>query len=276
MKSFFEKKSSEFLEYLKSLRHLSDSTVSTYSLNLFEALNEIGIEKDGDVFEFNLIPYRTKLINKKKKTIAKKISIIRSFVAFLKDQKINVLLVGDEPVRVPKTLPKPISNGYIKEALEHCSLEEKVLIFLIYGLGLRISEVSNLKLADITADWVMVLGKGSKHRSIPVLKEVRAVLDEFIAKDKPKEYVFEKDGKKLSENSLRYRLSKVFKRIGIKATPHQLRHSFASDLLNNGGRVADIGKLLGHSSLGTTEIYTKLNGSYKLKNYLEAHPLCKD
>jgi len=77
----------------------------------------------------------------------------------------------------------------------------------------------------------------------------------------------------MSSRQLQYRLNKAFKEIGIHATPHQLRHSFASDLLNNGARINDISQLLGHSSLKATGIYTKLNTNTKLKQYNTAHPL---
>jgi integrase/recombinase XerC len=105
---------------------------------------------------------------------------------------------------------------------------------------------------------------------------IESEIREYLKKNGTFLYLFEKNGKKLSENSLRYRVNKIFKQIGIKVTPHQLRHSYASDLLNKGGRISDVSMLLGHSSLSTTEIYTKLGNGYKMKNYKEAHPLCKD
>jgi len=83
-----------------------------------------------------------------------------------------------------------------------------------------------------------------------------------------------KNGEKLSENSLRYIVTKIFKRIALKVTPHQLRHSFASSLLNNGANIVDVSELLGHSSMATTQIYTKLGSALKQQNYNKAHPLC--
>ena len=78
---------------------------------------------------------------------------------------------------------------------------------------------------------------------------------------------------KLSEDSLRYKLSKIFKRIGLKVTPHQLRHSFATGLLNEGARIEDVSELLGHESIATTQIYTQLASHLKMKSYNSAHPL---
>lgn len=92
----------------------------------------------------------------------------------------------------------------------------------------------------------------------------------------PLRYLFERSGEKLSESSLRYIVTKSFKNIGIKATPHQLRHSYATILLNNSARIADVSELLGHSSMATTQIYTKLANVTKLDQYMKAHPLCKE
>ena len=78
----------------------------------------------------------------------------------------------------------------------------------------------------------------------------------------------------MSTHQIRYLFEKLFKSRGIKATPHQLRHSFASHLLHNGARIADVSKLMGHDSMVSTQIYTKLKSSKKLNEYSQAHPLC--
>ncbi len=88
------------------------------------------------------------------------------------------------------------------------------------------------------------------------------------------EFLFEANGVKLSENSLRYSIMKVFKEVGLHVTPHQLRHAYATQLLNNNARIADVSELLGHSSMATTQIYTKLGNALKMDHYLKSHPLC--
>jgi integrase/recombinase XerC len=100
------------------------------------------------------------------------------------------------------------------------------------------------------------------------------MLQLYIEKNTPKEYLFEKNGEKLSQNSLRYLVDKTFKRLGLKVTPHQLRHSFATSLLNGGASIADVSELLGHSTMATTQIYTKLGTTLKRENYIKTHPLC--
>ncbi len=277
MKTFFKNKIDEFIDYLINIRGYSELTAKTYSLNLHEAFEYLTIEKSEDGFyEWNLIPYRTYLKEKNKKTISKKISIIRSFVKYLEELNYHIFLVADESIKIPKTLPKPISFEKIREALLKANQEERVIILLLYGLGLRISELASLKKDDFSKDWIRIEGKGSKTREIPILPLLKNEVVKYINTYPTNEYLFEKDGKRLSENSLRYKIIKCFEKVGVKVTPHQLRHSFASDILNRGGRITDVSKLLGHSSLSTTEIYTKLNNRYKLKSYIESHPMAKD
>ncbi len=273
--NFFEKEIERFLKYKKTVEGFSENSLRTYELNLKDAIKYIGIEKVDDIFIINLMPYRVKITKNHKKTVSKKISIIRSYVDFLKNNSYKIKLVGDEAIKIPKTLPKPVDFRYIKEAIDISNDADKMIVILLYGLGLRISELSNLKISDIRDRWIRVKGKGDKVRNIPLLPSIKGQIDKYLQKNQSFLYFFEKNGKKLSENSLRYKVNKIFKQIGIKVTPHQLRHSYASDLLNAGGRINDVSMLLGHSSLSTTEIYTKLGSRYKIENYKKAHPLCK-
>jgi integrase/recombinase XerC len=274
MKNFFLQKSDEFLSYLENIRGYSPLTIKTYRLNLKEALSYVDIEFVDKVYKINLIPYRIKLTSLKKKSIYKKITIFRSFSSYLSENGITIKLIGDDSIKVVQTLPKPISDTHINEALSRCDNDERVIIYLFYTLGVRISELISLKLEDISDKWVSVKGKGGKIRQIPVLDELHTLIDEFVDRSGAQVYLFEKNGKAMSENQLRYLVNKIFKKIGIKASPHQLRHSFASTLLNSGARVNDVSELLGHSSLTTTQIYTKLSASSKMRNYKDAHPLC--
>jgi len=147
---------------------------------------------------------------------------------------------------------------------------------MLYTLGLRISELSSLELNDITDEWIRVLGKGNKQRDLPLINSTKKILDEYLGVFVLKKFLFEKSGEKLSENSLRYIVTKVFRKVGIKVTPHQLRHSYATSLLNSGAPIVDVSELLGHSSMATTQIYTKLGSALKQQNYNKAHPLCTE
>ena len=274
MKDYFKEQSKLFLAYLDKNLSYSASTIYTYQLNLKEALDYVEIISDEKDAVIDLMPYRLHLVGKKKKTIYKKISIFKSFISFLKDRGEAVRLRHDEMIKIARTLPKPVATNYIFEALGECTREERILLQMVYGLGLRVSEIASLRLSAIEGQWVRIKGKGDKIRELPLLSQVRQELEIYLGEAHPRVYLFEKSGKKMSENQIRYRIGKIFQRKGLKVTPHQLRHAFASDLLDNGARITDVSALLGHASLETTQIYTKLNNGARMRHYQKAHPLC--
>ena len=274
MKKLIDSYRIEFLESLESLRGYSDLTIKSYDESIKEAFMYVEIVEQNGQIVFNLMPYRIEISSLNPKTISKKLSAIRSFSKFLNDDGLKVVLKSDESLKVAKTLPKPISHKHIIEALSHANLKEKTVVTMFYTLGLRISELSSLKLEDISEEWIRVLGKGNKHRDIPLMDSTKELMDEYLTTSLSKKFLFEQNGERLSENSLRYIVNKVFKRVALKVTPHQLRHSYASSLLNRGAPIVDVSELLGHSSMATTQIYTKLGSALKQQNYNKAHPLC--
>jgi len=276
LKKLLDKRREEFLEYLQNHRGYSKLTLKSYNEALCEALKHIEIITDSDMILINLMPYRLKIAHLNAKTISKKLSAIRSFVKYLNEREMHVVLQADESIKVAKTLPKPISHEHIMEALQKASLQERVVVLLLYTLGLRISELAALELRNIGSEWIRVRGKGNKERDVPLLEDVKKLIDEYLSNFMVKKYLFEKNGERLSENSLRYMITKVFSRVALKVTPHQLRHSYATALLNSGAPIVDVSELLGHSSMATTQIYTKLGSALKQQNYNKAHPLCKD
>lgn len=274
MKKSIEAKVKEFLTYLEEIRGYSDLTIKSYDESLKEALLHIEIVQEDKHLLFNLMPYRIKISSLNPKTISKKLSAIRSFVEYLNDNDTAVIVKADESVKIAKTLPKPISHEHILEALSCGEPIERLVITLFYTLGLRISELTTLEINSISDEWVRVIGKGNKQRDIPLLAQTKKLLDEYLSASPKKRFVFEKNGEKLSQNSLRYIIIKVFRKVGLKVTPHQLRHSYASQLLNGSAPIADVSELMGHSSMATTQIYTKLGSALKQQNYNTAHPLC--
>jgi integrase/recombinase XerC len=275
LKKSIDNKRVAFLLYLQKHRGYSPLTVKSYDAALQEAFDYIEIVQESEHFLFDLMPYRIHIASLNAKTISKKLSAIRSFVNYLNENGMKVLLRADESIKVAKTLPKPISHEHIMEALEKASLQERVLVLMLYTLGLRISELSSLKIEDIGNEWIRIIGKGNKERDIPLLESVKKLIDEYLSNFMVKKYLFEKNGERLSENSLRYMITKVFGRVALKVTPHQLRHSYASSLLNSGAPIVDVSELLGHASMATTQIYTKLGSALKQQNYNKAHPLCR-
>ncbi len=274
MKKLLNKKKVAYLESLEKFRGYSELTIKSYDESIKEALSLVEIIEEDSKITINLMPYRIKIAHLNAKTISKKLSAMRGFAEYLNDNGFSCSLSSDDSVKVAKTLPKPISHQHILEALECADIQEKLIIIMLYTLGLRISELSSLKIDDITDEWVRVLGKGNKQRDLPLISSTKRVLDEYLGVFVLKKFLFEKKGEKLSENSLRYIVTKVFRKVGIKVTPHQLRHSYATSLLNSGAPIVDVSELLGHSSMATTQIYTKLGSALKQQNYNKAHPLC--
>lgn len=270
-----------FLDYLTQIRGYSDLTVQTYAIVLDEASSYVNTEEEtlssqSRGYLLNLNPYRLKIAGLNAKTISKKLSAIRSFVAFMQERGEKIILKGDSPIKVAKTLPKPVSHEHIMEALDVADQQERLLVLMLYTLGLRISELSSLELKNIDKEWVRVLGKGNKERELPLLHSTYVLIENYRRDFPSIKFLFEKNGAKLSENSLRYKLTSLFKKVGLHVTPHMLRHSYATQLLNNSARIADVSELLGHSSMATTQIYTKLSSVLKMQNYQSAHPLAKE
>jgi integrase/recombinase XerC len=265
----------DFLKYLETMRGYSRHTIQSYNDSIDMMLNYAEIQNDGGEISINLMPLRLKIASLNAKSIASKLSAIRSFVKYLRSEGKIIELRSDESIKVPKSLPKPISHEHILHALQYAEPIAALAITLLYTLGLRISELSNLRLSDMSEGWSRVRGKGEKERDIPMLESIAAMVQHYQHHNPSKEYVFEALGEKLSENSLRYIITKAFAKVGLKVTPHQLRHTYATELLNNGARIADVSELLGHASMATTQIYTKLGNALKMDHYRQSHPLCQ-
>lgn len=262
------------MNYLFDVRGYSETSIVTYEIALRQMFEASQIYEEDGVTVLDITPFRLKIVKNHKKTIVKKLSAIHSFTKYLEDQcYMHIKLIGDESIKVPQSLPKPIEERYIDEVLKNASLEEKLLISMLYGLGLRISEVSMIKLSDINKGWIQIHGKGNKLRELPILENLQELITLYIKRRSPKKYLFEKGNAPMNSAQLRYILTKLFKAQGLKVTPHQLRHSFATHLLNNGARIADVSELLGHETMATTQVYTKLGSVKKMQEYMKAHPL---
>ncbi|HQR73934.1 MAG TPA: tyrosine-type recombinase/integrase [Sulfurovum sp.] len=264
----------DFLTYLLDVRGYSLTSVVTYEI-ILRQMSEVSHDyQEEGLRVLDITPYRFKIVKNNKKTIMKKLSAIHSFVKYLEDQcHIPVKLIGDESIKVPKSLPKPIEEQSIDEVLAKANLEEKLLVSMLYGLGLRISELSALELKDIKKEWVQIHGKGNKVRELPLLENLSKLISVYVNQKSPKKYLFEKGNAPMNAAQLRYMMTKLFKESGFKVTPHQLRHSFATHLLHHGARIADVSELLGHETMATTQVYTKLGSVKKMQEYMKAHPL---
>jgi integrase/recombinase XerC len=274
MKEKLQTYSEDFLSYLFDVRGYSEHSIITYEIALNQMMQSSQFYEDSGITILDISSFRFQIVKNSKKTIVKKLSAIRSLVKYIEDQcHQEIKLIGDDPIKVPQSLPKPIEETYITEVLSKANLEEKLLISMLYGLGLRISEVTTIKLSDIQEKWIQVLGKGNKVRELPLLASLQQLLKRYQTEYTPKKYLFEKGNAPMNTAQIRYKVTKLFKSVGIKATPHQLRHSFATHLLNNGARISDVSELLGHETMATTQVYTKLGSTKKMQEYMKAHPL---
>lgn len=217
----------------------------------------------------------------------------RSFARFLERNgkgKVAALAAVRAP-KLPKTLPKPLPASAAKrmtdpelragEARESWVIaRDAAVLGLLYGAGLRIAEALGLKRKDITGnDAITVIGKGNKARMVPLLPQVSRLIDGYVALcpfDLPADgalFVGARGGP-LSPRIVQLAMARMRGALGLpeSATPHALRHSFATHLLARGGDLRAIQELLGHASLSTTQIYTAVDAERLLDVYKSAHP----
>jgi integrase/recombinase XerC len=164
--------------------------------------------------------------------------------------------------------------------IDWIAARDTALLTLLYGCGLRISEALSLKRADVPLGAnLSILGKGSKERSVPVLPVVRDAITAYAAKipfaiEKNGPLFMSRRGKPMSAREAQHLMQHLRGRLGLaeRATPHALRHSFATHLLANGGDLRAVQELLGHASLSTTQTYTEIDTRRLMDVYEKAHP----
>ncbi len=222
--------------------------------------------------------------------VQRALAAIRSFYKFLAREGIleNAAARSIRTPRVRRALPRPLSvddaQRAIDEAGEHdvewLGARDAALLTLLYGAGLRISEALGLKRGDIPlGETLTVLGKGRKERSVPVLPLLNETLEAYVGKipftGAPSSPLFlSRRGHPMSAREAQGLMQKLRGRLGLpeRATPHALRHSFATHILQGGGDLRSVQELLGHASLSTTQIYTAIDTRQLLETYAKAHP----
>jgi integrase/recombinase XerC len=222
--------------------------------------------------------------------VQRAVAAIRSFYRYLEREDLadgGAVRAVRSP-KLPRTLPRPLSETDAQRAIEDAGNEDEpwiagrnaALITLLYGTGLRISEALSLKRGDVPlGESITVVGKGKKERAVPVLAAVREAIDAYVklcpfapARNAP--LFASRRGKPMSAREAQALMQRVRGRLGLsaRATPHALRHSFATHLLQNGGDLRAVQELLGHASLSTTQRYTEVEGARVLAVYDAAHP----
>jgi integrase/recombinase XerC len=221
------------------------------------------------------------------------VAAIRSFFRYLERENLadGAAVRAVKSPKLPRTLPRPLSETDAARAIAEAGEDEKpwiaarnaALVTLLYGTGLRISEALSLKRGDVPlGESLTVLGKGRKERAVPVLPAVREAVDAYAKlcpfdPGKNGSLFLSRRGKAMSPRDAQALMQNLRGRLGLgeSATPHALRHSFATHLLQNGGDLRAVQELLGHASLSTTQKYTEVEATRVLAVYDAAHPRAK-
>ena len=271
-----------FLYFFKKELNYSDYTIKNYQLDLtdfFKYVNASNI----DFLNIENIHVRGYLkyldsCNLKNTTISRRISALRTFYNYLLEKgfvKNNIFLNVKNP-KLEKKLPNYLNYTEIEELLASMDtsnsegLKRRLLIEMFYSTGCRVGEMVNVKISDIDFynKTIKVMGKGSKERIVYYGDYASKYLEDYLKNKDRKGYLFtNKKGEKLSVEEVEYIVKNIMKHISIKThvTPHTLRHTFATHLLNNGADIRTVQELLGHANLSTTGIYTHVS-SDRLKD----------
>ena len=225
-------------------------------------------------------------------TVARKLASLRALCAILVDagtlehNPAELVASPKRPARLPRTL-RPAEVFALLDripATTALELRDRAMFELAYGAGLRAEELVNLDLAgvDFDGEEIRVEGKGSKTRFVPLGEHAAAALDRYLARARPAltgpepdpALLLSKSGRRLSPSDVRRRLSVWTRRAALQAgvSPHWLRHSFATHLLEGGADLRAIQELLGHASMSTTQIYTRVESSRLRSTYARSHP----
>jgi integrase/recombinase XerC len=289
----------DFLKYLKEEKNYSKYTILNYGkdLKLFQTF--LKDEKIDDIknIDYNIIRQYLSFLYEKEyenKTISRNISTLRSFFKYhLKEKNIvkNPMLLIPNP-KIEKKLPKVLYTEELEKILSlpdnktPLGQRNSAILELIYSTGVRVSELISIKLSDINFydKKIRIIGKGNKERIVLYGKILEEKLDLYIndgrkqLKKLENDYLFlNNNGNQLTSRGVEYMIDNVLKQGGITyhISPHTLRHTFATHLLNNGADLKTVQELLGHESLSTTQIYTHVSNERLRGVYLNTHPRSK-
>lgn len=283
-----------FISYLQNERHYSPKTILSYQTDLTEAKKfwqeNGGFDGWNNIDRRDVEIYLQNLSDRKlaRTTQSRKMSSLRSFYHFL--TKRNIVKIDPTQTIVlrarERKLPQFFYAPEIKQVFDSLTgndpltLRNLALFELFYTTGMRVSEVKNLKIKQIDLDLKIILvhGKGNKDRYVAFDEQTKSALTRYFDNSRQKllgnqedlNYVFLNNaGKQLSDRGIEYIMQKVFNGAGIngKVHPHELRHSFATAMLNNGADLRSVQELLGHDNLSTTQIYTHVTMSHLQANY---------
>ena len=281
--------------YLLTNKHLSDNSVDSYLLDIYKYLEYMEKSKINNIKKIkkeDIYNYLKSLDNNKYSiySVVRKISSIKTFHRYLSSMyEINDVSIDIDTPRFYKKLPNILTIEEVENLL-NIKLEtafdyrNKAMLEVMYATGLRVSELVNLELNNVNLDegYVRCFGKGNKERIVPLgeiaLKYLKIYIDDYRDSLK-KRYLCDKiflnnHGKGITRQGFFIILKEIAEEKGLNKniTPHMLRHSFATHLLNNGADLRSIQVMLGHSNLSTTQIYTNVSNEVLKENYELYHP----
>lgn len=285
----------EYLKYLEYQKNYSKHTIESYEQDIIEYLeyieeNKIRLLK----INYDEIKMYLKYLSDKKdinSTISRKISALRGFYKFLQNNN----KIENNPfslINLPKKekkLPRFFFYNELEELFNTPKLNtplgqrDRLILEMLYATGVRVSELVNIKLSDITDRTIKILGKGNKERIVRFGDYCEEILKMYLNDghyrlNSSSEYLFlNNNGGKLTDRGVRYLLDKIIEKTTIekKISPHMLRHSFATHLLNEGCDILTVQELLGHESLTATSIYTHVTNDRLKDVYFKTHPRAK-
>ena len=282
----------EFFTYIKSEKRFSDHTIISYTTDLNQFSKFLKDEYDiidQSKASFKIIRNWVSILVEsglKSNSVNRKISTLKTFYKFLcmcnylNSNPTLKLLSPKSSKRLPVFVEKENMNNLFDSNFfdnSFCGRRDKLIIELFYFTGIRLSELINIKISDLdfVNSQIKVLGKRNKERLIPITYNVLNTLSDFKNMFNPKNFLFsDENGKKLYSKKVYRIVNKYLAKISSiqKKSPHVLRHSFATHMLNNGADINAIKEILGHANLSATQIYTH-NSIKKLKNvHKQAHP----
>lgn len=286
----------DFLEVLQFEKKYSDNTILNYKNDLDDFvtyITELGYSKFNDIDYQVIRKYLTYLYEKKytNKTISRHISSLRSlFKYLLKEKKIknNPMTLVSNP-KIEKKLPKFVPYKELEQILNIYDTNNAIdtrntlILELLYSTGIRVGELVNIKLKDIEFNKkeIRILGKGNKERIVLFGSRCYNLINKYLDNFYKKYNTLNSDylllgvkGNKINDREVRKIVDEAVNRAGIKLniSPHVLRHTFATHMLNEGADLKSVQQLLGHESLSTTTIYTHLSNERLRSVYLHSHP----
>lgn len=284
-----------FLKYIISVRNFSSNTLQAYRNDLYEFKNFLELNWKIDVLKVEMFHIQSfiqefSLKNYKPNSISRKISSIKSFYNYLYKNKIikknpAILIENNKKEKkLPVYLTKELVYDFFKflysidEKKDKFIIRDRAIIELLISTGVRVSELVSMNINDFdfTNRIVKVTGKGDKQRIVPFSINALNAIEKYLKlrKIKSNSVFLNKNGKRLTRRGIFFILSKRIKQFepNLKISPHKLRHTFATLLLENGADLRFLQTLLGHSSLSSTEVYTHLDIERKKKMYMKYHP----